>query len=81
MEACGVFTPQFRSDDYLVHRLFASYPIDDRLAVQLNVQNLTDELYYASIRNNVSSTTGAISGGWATPGEGRSAVLSLFYSF
>ena len=81
VEAGGVVTPQFRSDDYLVHRLFASYPIDDRLAVQLNVQNLTDELYYASIRNNVSSTTGAISGGWATPGEGRSAVLSLFYSF
>jgi catecholate siderophore receptor len=29
----------------------------------------------------VNATTGAISGGWATPGDRRSAVLSLFYSF
>ena len=79
--ANGVLTPQFRSEDYLIHRLFVSYPVTDRLTAQLNVQNLTDELYYTSIRNNVSSTTGAITGGWAAPGEARSAVLSLFYSF
>jgi len=77
----GALTPQFRSEDYLVHRLFVSYPVTDNLTAQLNVQNLTDETYYTGIRNNVSSTTGAISGGWASPGEARSAVLSLFYSF
>ena len=49
--------------------------------MQLNVQNLTDELYYTAIRNNVNATSGAITGGWAAPGEARSAVLSLFYSF
>ncbi len=79
--AGGITTPQFRSDDYLTHRLFVSYPITDNLTAQLNVQNVTDELYYTGIRNNVNATTGAISGGWATPGEARSAVLSVFYSF
>jgi len=79
--AAGVITPQFRSDDYLVHRLFVSYPVTEHMTAQLNVQNLTDEEYYTSIRNNVNATTGAISGGWAAPGEGRSAVLSVFYSF
>jgi catecholate siderophore receptor len=79
--AGGLLTPQFRADDYLIHRLFVSYPVTDRLTAQLNVQNLTDELYYTSIRNNVNATSGAITGGWAAPGEARSAVLSLFYSF
>ena len=79
--AAGVTTPQFRSDDYLVHRLFVSYPVTEHMTAQLNIQNLTDELYYTSIRNNVNATTGAISGGWAAPGEARSAVLSVFYSF
>ena len=74
-------TSQFRSDDYLIHRLFVSYPVTDRLTAQLNVQNVTDEEYYTGIRNNVNATSGAITGGWATPGEARSAVLSLFYSF
>jgi catecholate siderophore receptor len=76
----SVTTPQFRSDDYLVHRLFVSYPLTERLTAQLNVQNLTDELYYTAIRNNVNAT-GVITGGWAAPGEARSAVLSVFYSF
>ncbi len=79
--ASGAVTPQFRADDYLVHRLFVSYPITERLTAQLNVQNLTDERYYTSIRNNVNATSGVITGGWATPGEARSAVASLFYSF
>lgn len=74
-------TPQFRSDDYLIHRLFVSYPLTERLTAQLNVQNLTDELYYTAIRNNVNATSGVITGGWAAPGEARSAVLSVFYSF
>lgn len=72
---------QYFTDDYLVHRLFASYPLADGMTVQLNVQNVTDELYFTNVRNNVNATTGAITGGWAMPGEARSAVLSLFYSF
>ncbi|MCP3730539.1 TonB-dependent receptor [Sphingomonas sp. MG17] len=77
----GAVTPQFRSDDYLIHRAFLGYTFGNGLTAQLNIQNFTDEQYYTGIRNNVSATTGAISGGWATPGDRRSAVLSLFYSF
>ncbi len=72
---------QYHSDDFLVHRLFASYDFGNGMVAQLNVQNATDEDYYVAIRNNVNATSGAIAGGWATPGEARSAVLSLFYSF
>lgn len=62
---------QFFADDYLVHRLFASYEFGRGITGQLNVQNVTDERYFTGVRNN----------GWATPGEGPSAVLSLYYSF
>jgi catecholate siderophore receptor len=72
---------QYYSDDFMIHRLFASYDFGNGLVAQLNIQNATDEDYYVAIRNNVNATTGAITGGWATPGEARSAVLSLFYSF
>ena len=37
---------------------------------QLNIDNVTDEIYYERIRNNATN-------GWATPGSARSAVLSL----
>jgi catecholate siderophore receptor len=63
--------PLFKSKDYLAHRAFLSYAFDNGLTAQLNVQNFTNEKYYTRIRNN----------GWATPGDGRSAVLSLAYSF
>jgi len=72
---------QFRSDDYLVQRLFLAYEFREGLTAQLNVQNLFNEHYFTNIRNNVNRTTGAISGGWAVPGEARSAVLTLSYRF
>jgi catecholate siderophore receptor len=72
---------QYRSDAYLTHRLFVSYEVAKGLTAQLNVSNLTNEKYYTGIRNNINATSGAITGGWATPGEGRSAIVSLFYSF
>jgi catecholate siderophore receptor len=72
---------QYFSDDFLIHRLFLSYEIRAGLTAQLNVQNVTGERYFTNIRNNVNATSGAITGGWAVPGEDRSAVLSLFYSF
>jgi catecholate siderophore receptor len=61
----------FKSKDYLTHRLFASYPVTEKLSVQLNIQNLTDEKFYTGIRNN----------GWAVPGERRQVVGSLVASF
>jgi catecholate siderophore receptor len=72
---------QYFAPDWLIHRFFLSYEIREGLTAQLNVTNVTNGHYFTGIRNNVNATTGAISGGWATPGDGRSAVLSLFYSF
>jgi len=67
----AVLTPVFHSADYMTHRAFLSYPITKGLTAQLNVQNFTNERYFTGIRNN----------GWAVPGEDRSAVLSVYYSF
>ncbi|ANI78368.1 TonB-dependent receptor [Sphingobium sp. EP60837] len=72
---------QYRSDDYWVHRAFLAWNFNNGLTAQLNVQNLFDKKYYTGIRNNISATNGVVSGGWVTPGEGRAARLSLFYSF
>ncbi|HKR24910.1 MAG TPA: TonB-dependent receptor [Allosphingosinicella sp.] len=72
---------QYLTDDFVIQRLFASYAFAEGFTLQLNVQNLFNERYFTNIRNNANATTGAVTGGWATPGEDRSAVLSLFYSF
>lgn len=72
---------QFMVDDYLTHRAFVSYDFKNGLVAQLNVSNLTNEDYYTGVRNNVNATTGIVTGGWATPGDARSAVFSLFYNF
>ncbi|SFP82364.1 TonB-dependent receptor [Sphingomonas rubra] len=72
---------QFEADDYLIHRAYLAYTIAERATLQLNVQNFTDEKYLTGIRSNVNGNTGAVSGGWAVPGDRRQAVLSLFYNF
>jgi len=78
----NLFQPlQFRADDYLIHRAYLAYTFGGGLTAQLNVQNFTDEKYLTGIRSNVNGTTGAVTGGWAVPGDRRQAVLSLFYSF
>jgi catecholate siderophore receptor len=64
-------TPVYRTDAYTTHRAFLSYPFGNGLTAQVNVQNFTNTRYFTSIRNN----------GWAVPGEDRSAVFSLYYSF
>ncbi|MBL8549464.1 MAG: TonB-dependent siderophore receptor [Hyphomonadaceae bacterium] len=66
--------PLYYTQGYWVHRAMASYEVTENLAVQLNINNLTDEDYYERIRNNPTN-------GWATPGAARSAVLSLAYRF
>jgi catecholate siderophore receptor len=60
-----------KSDDYWVHNAFLGYDFTDKISAQLNVKNFTDKLYYTRIRNN----------GWATPGDARSAVLTLTVGF
>jgi catecholate siderophore receptor len=72
---------QFYSDSFVVQRLLVSYQIREGLTAQINVQNLFDKKYYTGIRNNINAASGVIGGGWAVPGEGRSAVLGVFYSF
>ncbi len=67
-------TPVFRSKSWLTHRLFASYEVMTGLTAQVNIQNLTNKRYFTGIRNNPTN-------GWATPGDTRSAVFSLYYSF
>ena len=59
------------SDDYWVHNAYVAYNFTDKISAQLNVKNFTDKLYYTRIRNN----------GWATPGDARSAVLTLSVGF
>jgi catecholate siderophore receptor len=62
-----------------------AYSFDNGLSIQLNVQNLFDKRYFLNVRSNISNTAGAtfgdFTGGWALPGEGRAARLSVFYSF
>jgi len=59
---------------YTTHRLMVSYPITDQLLAQVNVQNLTNEKYVTTVRNNVT-------GSWAQPAATRSATFSLNYTF
>ena len=57
--------------DFVTHRAMAAYRVTRDLRLQLNINNLLDEEFYTRIRNN----------GWATPGEGRSFVLTADYAF
>jgi catecholate siderophore receptor len=64
-------TVLYKADDYLIHNAFLSYEFTEALSAQVNIKNFTDESYYTRVRNN----------GWATPGEARSAVLTIGYKF
>ncbi|MND09756.1 hypothetical protein D3C83_333320 [compost metagenome] len=48
----------------------ATFTLSENLALQLNIDNLTDEEYFERIRNNAGN-------GWSTPGAARNAVVSL----
>jgi catecholate siderophore receptor len=74
------FREQVRAGKFFIHRLYLAYELREGLLAQLNIQNLTDERYFTNIRNNVSAA-GIVTGGWAMPGEGRSATLTVSYSF
>jgi catecholate siderophore receptor len=56
---------------YTTHRAMLGWAVNERLALQLNANNLFDKQYFIRVRNN----------GWATPGEARSLVLSANYRF
>ena len=63
--------PLATSPSWWVHRAMLTYEVSEDLRLQLNVTNLFDKTYYTRVRNN----------GWATPGDGRSAVLTVNYTF
>lgn len=59
-------------DSYIIYDAMASYKISKNLTTQLNVYNITDEEYAASVNKN---------GNRYTPGASRSGLLSLAYKF
>ncbi|HYD43883.1 MAG TPA: TonB-dependent siderophore receptor [Phenylobacterium sp.] len=65
---------RFVSDSYWVHSLAATWRATRAVEVQLNVKNVFDKEYYTRIRANNGF-------GWATPGEARSATLTVNYRF
>lgn len=65
--------PLLTVPSYWLHRAMVAYKLNRHAALQLNVNNLFDEEYYTRVRTNAN--------GWATPGEGRSLVLSANFSF
>lgn len=67
-------TMLYKVDDYLVHNAYLAYDFTPNFSAQLNVKNVGDTEYYTRVRNNASTGVG-----WATPGEARSAVLTLSY--
>lgn len=64
----------YHAPDYWVHSAAVTWTASDAVQLQLNLKNLTDEDYYVRIR----SSNGF---GWATPGEARSAQVTLTYRF
>jgi len=66
----------YKVPDYLVHSAFLQYAVNEALSLQLNVKNFTDEKYFTRVRNNASASVQ-----WATPGDGRAAVLTGTYRF
>jgi catecholate siderophore receptor len=67
-------TRLFHAPDYWVHNASVTWTATDAISIQFNVKNLTDEEYYTRIR----SSNGF---GWATPGDARSAQVTLNYRF
>jgi len=66
-------TPVYYVRDYLTHRLMLSYHFNDNLSAQLNIQNLTNEKYFTTVRTSTGNS-------WAQPSVARSVVLSVSHS-
>lgn len=71
--ATNVDGPLVTAPSYVVHRAMVSWGVTRSFDLQLNINNLLDEEYLVRIRTTEQ--------GWATPGEGRSFVLTANYSF
>ncbi|ATQ41089.1 TonB-dependent receptor [Caulobacter mirabilis] len=67
-------TALYHAPSYWVHNAAVTWTATDNISLQLNIKNLTDEEYYTRIRS-------ANGFGWATPGDARSAQVTLNYRF
>lgn len=56
---------------YVMHNALVGYKVDKNLMVRLNANNITDKLYWSSVRAN----------GWAKVSDARSFVLTADYNF
>lgn len=70
----AVGAPLLWSDSYWLHNASLTWTASDAVSVQVNIKNLTDQAYYTRIRSNAGF-------GWATPGDARSAQITLNYRF
>ncbi|MES2491079.1 MAG: TonB-dependent siderophore receptor [Pseudomonadota bacterium] len=61
----------FEVSPFVVHKASLGWQANRNLNMRLNLNNLTDKLYYTRIRGS----------GWATPGDGRQTVLTVNYEF
>lgn len=59
---------------YTVQNALVGYKYDKSLSFALNVNNLTNRIWYSQLRGSRAS-------GWVNPGEGRNAVLTANYNF
>jgi catecholate siderophore receptor len=67
LSAATPLAAAIRSEDFLTHQGYLAYEFSPNVSAQVNVKNIGNKLYYTRIRNN----------GWATPGDARSAVLTI----
>jgi catecholate siderophore receptor len=65
-------TNMYQAPEYWVVDAMAAYALNERVSLQLNAYNLTDELYVASLNN---------SGARFSPGAPRSALLTVNFQF
>jgi catecholate siderophore receptor len=65
-------TNMYNTPDYWVLDVMAGYEINDKVSLQLNGYNLTDELYVAALNN---------SGARFAPGAPRSVLLTVNFEF
>lgn len=72
--ATSIAGPLPTTAGYTVHRVMVRYGLARHLDLQLNVNNVFDKEYLTRVRTAGDQA-------WATPGEGRQAILTVSYGF
>ncbi len=67
-------TVDAKLDGYVLQNALFGYKANKDLSFALNVNNLTNRVYYQQLRGTQAS-------GWVNPGTGRNAVLTANYNF